>query len=253
VRARGGLAILAVCAAGAAAEAEASPPVGFHEATASSAPDDAGAASIDATAWVDLRLDWLHRLPRSERGPVLVGASVELPLLLWARAGSADTVRLAARAAWSPMRRGPLALAVDARTSLRTQRSYMDTLVGWDAALVVEPGLRWPRGSVALVLGVEQGLSTYVRPSGYAADAFEDRYPDGVDGAFDGPRSGWIALPWRRYVTGVTGGVQVNRRAAVTLSAGLVFLETSYDTGLFDTMAMGVWPFFASAGACVWF
>ncbi len=235
--------------AGAELPAAASPGLVFHQTGDPAPAEDTGALSADATAWANLEVDWLHRFSAPGGAPLLAGAGIELPLLVWAQAGSADASRLAGRLTWVPWRRGRLLIVGEVSTRVGFQRSYMDTLVGWDAGVALHPGVRWRRGGFGLLLGVHQGLSTYVNPGDVATDAFTGRYPDDLYG--DGPRSGWVAFPARRFQLGLVGSVRLTHRVALAGAFGLVYLDKWYDAGLLDTMAMGVWPFFASASTCV--
>jgi hypothetical protein len=231
----------------------AAPGTVFHEAgTVREQPNVVG-ATIDSTAWINLQLDWLRRLPHPPLGEtLLLGGGLELPLLLWAQTATVDTARVAARGAWLAYRWQPFGLIIEANTRIGSQHNYMGTLVAWDAGLSVEPGLRWRRGGIGLLLAVRQGLSTHVSHSDYVKAAFADRYPSGTTARITGPRAGWIAFPGTRFPLGLVGSFELGR-VALQASAGLVLTATGYDTGLFDTMAVGVWPFFASIGATTWF
>jgi hypothetical protein len=244
--------VVAVAAAVAAiAPAAALGSAGSLLSEAGRADGDALAAGVDSNTWADLNVHWLHRLDLAwPGGPVRLGASVELPVLLWARTGGLHAARLGAHLLWEPLRSGRLGLSVDAWVRLGLHRDAMGSFATADVLLRVFPALHFDRGDLGLVLGLQQGLATALFPSDYLSEAWRDRYDDGVAHAATGPKQGLIALPTRRFSLGLAGAIDLGARLRLTISAGLL-LEPAAGLGLLDRMMVGVWPFFADAGL-VW-
>jgi len=180
---------------------------------------------------------------------LLLGGSLDVPLMLWATGGGVDSGRVEARAVYSYAPTTVFRVALDAATRLGVNHDVMGALVGWDVALYASPGFHVGRASFGASLGWQQGLATHIAQSDYVRSAYDDRYPAGVTSAFSGPKDGWVAFPVTRFSVGVNGGYDLGERAAVFAGAGLILTPTSYDAGLLDTMMFGVWPFYAELGA----
>lgn len=227
----------------------ANPTFAVNEAVAKRSERDAFGLTFDSTAWLTVELSWARRLGVRPAGTQLfAGAGLSLPVLLWAQTGSLDSVRASGRVTWLPIVARAFHLAFDLETGLATQHSVMGTWVGIDAQLTAFPSVSFKHGSFGALFACRQGISTYVHHSDYVRAAFEDRYPAGVTGGVTGPRDGFIAFPFRRYLVGLAGAVHVHQRWSLSLSTGLAFTVHAYTAGAADTMAVGQWPFFASLG-----
>lgn len=231
------------------ASAIASPATALVDGTTDQHARDEVSAGVSATAWATAELGWMRRLDRDVWGrPVRIGAALELPVLLWGETRTVDTGRIAARAASDVLARGRFRVVVDGDLAIGVERSVMGTWIGIRGRLGVLPGVRLGRWFVALDLELNQALSTHVHHSAYVRDSFAGRHAPGTPGAIDGPRDGWIALPFRRWATGLAFAWTPAERWSLFGAAGLLFTERSFDAGLTDLMSVGDWPFFAEVG-----
>lgn len=230
--------------------AAAVPTAAFHQAGVARDEHHAFVATFDSTAWFTLHLDWLHRLERAPAGEqLMLGAGLELPVLLWKQTLTLDTGRVGGRAAWLAFRSGRFCLLVEGETRVGVEGNNLATLVSWDATLSVEPWLQWTNWGFGLVAALQQGLATHLTPTDLARAAYEGR-PDAALG--DGPGSGWIAFPSRRVPLGLAVSRELGR-LGLFAAGGLVLTPSNEVKGLFDAMALGVWPFFFRAGVSAWF
>lgn len=229
-----------------ASTATAGPSMPFHEGARETTHHDVVATGLDTLTWVGLEARWMRIVHADERSSVLVGPSLELPLMLMLRGGNVLQGRVGLGAAYGLDVIGPFRVALLAETRWARAHDVMGTKVAWDAKLDLVAGLRFAAWSLGASVGVQQGLSTLVVHSGYVKRAFTDRYEDGAPDQGGGPRDGWVAFPFRRFHYGVVGSVDLGRELALHADAGLIATHHGYDAGLFDTLMYGLWPFYAS-------
>ena len=239
------LAALLLCAS---APARGSESLSLYQASrAQDSGDNLVAASFHSNAWLSMEAHYLRRVSVLGRR-LLVGTSLDLPLLLWIRTGDLDTVRISLRGAAELVRVRWFAVEVDLQTRLGVQDSALNRSVGWDFQLTVAPSLAFSSWSLATFVGLRQGLATHIKHGDIVHDAFEDRYPAGVSG-ITGPRDGWIAGGNTRIPFGLSFGVDLPRDFAIHGAAGLVWTYSALGVGMFDAMMLGRWPFFVDLGA----
>jgi hypothetical protein len=236
---------------GGVSPARGSESLAIHEASRPDGPEarnDLIAGSVNSTTWLSMDVAYLRRVSLAWPGKrILVGADVDMPLLLWGKTGAVDTARVSARAAAETLRVHWFALVVDLQTRLGAQHSVLNTSLGWDFQLTVAPSLAFESWSLSPFVGLRQGISTYVHHGEIVHDAFADRYPDGVSG-ISGPRDGWIPGGNTRAPFGLAFGVDLSRRVSIFGSASLVWTYSPLGVGMFDAMMLGNWPFFVDLG-----
>ncbi|MCA9552131.1 MAG: hypothetical protein KC933_18975 [Myxococcales bacterium] len=213
--------------------------------TEAASPDRLG-FTLHSDAWASLEGTWLRaiRLPGLEP-PLHVGASLDLPLLLWVRTGAPETFRARARAALTVWQAGPLELVTDAALGLGLQDSVLNTSLGLELELAVTPILRFGTWYVGPRLEWRQALATYVHHGQVVQDAFQD-LPTARS-----PRDGWVAFPLTRLAWGLVAGGEVAEGWQVFGGLGAVTTFTEPGVGAFDAMMLGVWPFYAEVGVSV--
>lgn len=231
--------------------ARANPALSFHEAGRTSKErserPNVGAAALDSRTWIGLEGHYLRAYEPGPRSALLVGGSLELPVMLFIRGGNLGQGRLGAEGAWEEPISGPLRVLGGLETRIATAHGIMGEKVAWDAALTGVLGLRFRHVSFGGSFQVQQGLSTLVLHSDYVKSAYEDRYEDGLPD-HGGPKDGFVAFPFRRFYYGVLFGADLGTRFGMFASLELITTHTSYDAGLFDTLMFGLWPFYASLG-----
>lgn len=223
----------------------------IHEASrsdAAEAPSNLVAATVESTSWMSLDVAYLRRvsLPWPERS-VFFGAGLDMPVFMWGKTGDLDAIRLSVRGAAEVLRIRGFSLVVDLQSRLGAQDSVLNTSVGWDLQLTVAPSLAFESWSVSPLVGLRQGIATYIKHGAIVHDAFAGRYADGVSGAV-GPKDGWIAGGNTRVPFGLAFGVDLARQVALFASAGLVWTRMPLGVGMFESMMLGHWPFFVELG-----
>lgn len=230
----------------------ASPGFDFEHIQREDAPRDAVAVSINSTSWLSLEGAWLRRL-ENVLGPrdLSVGAELDLPVLTWLQTRSVDTFRASGSVGMELYSWRSFSLVAQLRLDTRVQHDFMGTRFGLGTTLFVMPGLEVGRTSIAGVLGLSQGLTTHISHSEYVEDAFDDRYPEDGTGSRpsnDGPEDGWYAFPATRVPLGAAVSIRASEFWSIQSSAGIVLTPDQFDTGLFDMMNLGVWPFWIDVG-----
>ena len=233
------------------APALASPGFDFEHLHREDAPRDAVDVSINSTSWLSLEGAWLRRLD-DVVGPrdLSVGAELELPALLWIQTASVDTFRASGSVGMELYSWRSFSLAAKLRLDTRVQHDVMGTRFGLGTTLYVMPGAQVGRTSIAGLLGLSQGLTTFVSHSDYVRETFDDRYldGDGAGGTSDGPKDGWYAFPATRVPLGAALSVRLNEAWSMHSSMGIVLTPDRFDTGLFSSMNLGLWPFWLDLG-----
>ncbi len=241
-------ALACALALGATTTARAADAVALHEASRpdrTAAYDDALAATLQSNAWVTVSADYMHRVAAPwPRRRVLLGAGVEIPVLVWL---AHPAFRTSIRAAGELLRAGWFALVLDAQTRLGAQHGVLATLLGLDMQVTLAPSASFASWSLSPFVALRQGLATYLHHGAVVQDAFDDRYPPGVEGV-RGPRDGWIAGGNTRVPFGLAFGVDLSRRVALFGSASLIWSRSPLGVAMFDAMMLGQWPFSADLG-----
>jgi hypothetical protein len=119
-------------------------------------------------------------------------------------------------------------------------RSELGAQLGIGIDLHVRPGRRVGPATIALDLGVRQGLGTRFWHSDAVDDLFGDRPSDAV-----GPSNGWLAAPVRRLRAGAIAGVRLTERVGVSVAGG--WEGTPNRLGIAANPSIGQLPFTASA------
>ncbi|NOU26378.1 MAG: hypothetical protein HOO96_00610 [Polyangiaceae bacterium] len=233
---------------GAAATARRADAVAIHEASRpdrTAARDDMVAGTLQSNAWLTVSADYIHRVATPwPRRRILVGAGLEIPILVWL---ADPAFRTSIRAAGELVRVRWFALVLDAQTRLGAQHGILNTSLGLDLQVTLAPSLSFEWWSLSPFVALRQGLATYVHHGAVVQEAFDDRYPAGVTGV-RGPRDGWLAGGNTRVPFGLAFGVDLSRRVALFGSASLVWSRSPVGVAMFDAMMLGQWPFSADLG-----
>jgi hypothetical protein len=196
-------------------------------------------------------IGYLHPVGRASRGAVTdprIGVRLELPTTVlrnaaW-RLDLLGTATAGRGRGWSVPATGAVYVAHG--------RNRAGSMLGLGTELRAAPGRYGPNGAIALDLGWQATLLTYVRHSDASRATFGDRYGAGRDGAsgVTGPVDGWYSLTSSRWRLGLAGSRAASPSSVLQFATGALVVAPQRQ-GVMLGFDLGQLPFYAEAGVSV--
>lgn len=193
---------------------------------------------------VVVSLGYSHRVtavddPRAAR----LGAEIEVPTTVFSH--GAWRASLVSSIGWTAS--GHWGVRGTARWYVAHNRNRAGAMTGVGVAFRGRPGWYGHRSGVALDLGWQSTLATYIQNSAAVDSTFTQRHRDAA--LSRGPRDGWYGSTANRFRIGLTGSHGVGHDIDLSLSIGSVFALQKQ--GVLVGFDLGQVPFYLETSASI--